>query len=70
MFFLGDGEKATERCPSDNLTGWIITQPKGFTRKGIRKISRSVRAYIYLVFTSYVQARSRIVGNAASAIDA
>ena len=49
MFFFGvDGEKATERSPSDNLSGWIITQTKGFTRKGIGKISRSVRACIYL----------------------
>ena len=70
MAFLGDGEKATERSPRDNLTRWIITQLKGVTGKGIGKISRSVRAYVYLVFTSHVQARSSIVDNAASAVDA
>ena len=33
-------------------------------------ISRSVRAYVYLVLTSQVQARSSIVGNSAPAVDA
>ena len=62
--------KATKRSPPDNLRRWIITQSKGFTRKGIEKISRSVRAYVYLVLTSQVQARSSIVGNSAPAVDA
>ena len=61
--------KATERSPPDNLTRWIITQSKAFT-KGIEKISRYVRAYVYLVLTSEVQARSRIVGKSAPAVDA
>ena len=64
------GIKATERSPSDNLSRWIITRFKGFTRKGIEQISRSVRAYAYLVFTSQVQARSSIVGSSAPAVDA
>ena len=51
------------------LTRWIITQSKGFTRRGIKKIIRSVRAYIYLVLTSQVQARSNIVGNSVPAVD-
>ena len=63
-------EKATRKSPPANLTRWIITQSKGFTRKGIKKISRCVRAYLYLVLTSQVQARSSIVGNSASAVDA
>ena len=67
---FGHEVKATERSPPDNLTRWIITRSKGFTRKDIEKISRSVRAYIYLVFTSQVQARSSIVGNSAPAVDA
>ena len=67
---FGHEVKATERSPPDNLTRWIITRSKGFTRKGIEKISRFVRAYIYLVFTSQVQARSNIVGNSAPAVDA
>ena len=49
---------------------WIIIQSKGFTRKGIEKKSRSVRAYVYLVLTSQVKARSSIVGNSAPAVDA
>ena len=62
--------KATKRSPPDNLTRWIITQSKGFTKKGIEKISRFVRAYVCLVLTSQVQARSSMVGNSAPAVDA
>ena len=62
--------KATKGFPPDNVTRWIITQSKGFTRKGIEKISRSVRAYICLVLTPQAQARSSIVGNSAPAVDA
>ena len=47
-----------------------MTQSKGFTRKGIEKISRSVRAYVYLVLTSQVQARSSIVVYSAPSVDA
>ena len=61
--------KATERSPPDNFTRWTTTQPKGFTKKGIEKISRSVRAYVYLVLTSQVQARSSIVGNSVPVLD-
>ena len=43
---------------------------KRFYRKDIEKISRSVRAYVYLVLTSQAQARSSIVGNSAPAVDA
>ena len=67
---LYDRLKATERSPPENLTRQIITQSKGFTRKGIGKISRSVKAYVHLVITSQVKARSSIVGNSASAVDA
>ena len=66
---FGHEVKATERSPPDNLTRWIITQSKGFTKKGIEQISRSVRAYVYLVLTSQVQARSSIVGNSTPAVD-
>ena len=54
---LGHEVKATKRS-------------KGFTKKGIEKISRSIRAYVYLVLTSQAQARSSIVGNSAPAVDA
>ena len=62
--------KATERSPPDNLTWWIITRSKDLTRTGIEQISRSVKAYIYLVFTSQAQTTSSIVGNSAPAVDA
>ena len=67
---FGHEVKATERSPPDNLTRWIITQSKGFTKKDIEKISRSVRGYVYLVLPSQVQARLTIVGNSAPAVDA
>ena len=62
--------KATEMSPPDNLTRWIMTQSKGFTRKCIEQISRSARAYVYLVLTSQAQARSSIVGNSEPAVHA
>ena len=62
--------KTIERSSPGNLTRWIMTQSKGFTKKGTEKISRSVKAYVYLVLTSQVQARSSIVGNSAPAVDA
>ena len=48
----------------------IITQSKGFTRKSIEKISRSVMAYVYLVLICQVQTRSTIICNSAPAVDA
>ena len=47
----------------------LTTESKGFTKKGVEKISRSVRAYVYLVLTSQVQARSSIVGSSVSELD-
>ena len=67
---FGHEVKTTERSSTDNLTQWIITQSKGFTRKGIETIIRSVRAYVYSVPTSQVHARSSIVGNLVPAMDA
>ena len=48
--------KVTERSPPDNLTQWIVTQSKGFTKAGIEKISRSVVAYVYLVLSPQIKA--------------
>ena len=70
FYTIGNRGKATKRSPPDNLIRWIITQSQGFTREVIEKISRPVRAYIYLVLTSQVQTRSSIVGNSAFAVDA
>ena len=70
LCYFGHELKATERSPPDNLTQWIMTQSKGFTKRAIEKIIRSVRAYIYLVLTSQIQANSSIVGDSAPAVDA
>ena len=67
---FGHEVKATERSPPDNLTRWIITQSKGFTKNGIEKVSRSAKVYVYLVLSSQVKARSTIAGNSALAVDA
>ena len=66
---FGHELKATKRSPPDNLTRWIITQSKGFTRKGIEQISRFFRGYNYLFLTYQVQARSSMVGISAPAVD-
>ena len=42
----------------------------GFTEVGLLKISKSVRAYAYLILRSQASARSGIVGNTASALTA
>ena len=67
---FGNEVKDTKRSQPDNLTRWVITQSKGFTRKGIDKISRSVRAYVYLVLICQVQARSSMVDSSAPAVNA
>ena len=67
---FGHEVKVTERSPPATLTQWIITQSKGFTRKGIQKIRKSVRTYVYLVLSSQVQVRSSIFGNSAPAVNA
>ena len=67
---FGHEVKATEKSPPDNLTQWIITKSKGFTRKGIEKISKSVMAFVYLVLICQIKTRSTIVGNSAPVVDA
>ena len=67
---FGHEVKATERYPPNYLTRWIIAQSKGFTKKGIEQVSKSMRAYVDLFLTSQVQAISSIVGNSAPAVDA
>ena len=41
-----------------------------FYQEGIEKISRSVMGYVYLVLSSQAQAKSTIVGNSESTVDA
>ena len=45
-------------------------QSKGFTKRGIEQISKSVKAYVCLVPTSQLQASLSIVSNSAPAVDA
>ena len=52
----------------DSMTHWIIEKSVGFTNVGLLRISESVRAYAYLILSSQVSARSRIVANTASAL--
>ena len=65
---FGHEVKATEMSLSDNLTQWIITQSKGFTKNGIEKISRSTMIYVFLVLSSQIKARSTVAGNSAHAV--
>ena len=68
--FCCNGGKGTKIAPPKNLTRWILKTSKGFTRIELSMISKSVRAYVYLLLTSQVQARSKIVGKAENALDA
>ena len=52
------------------MTQWIIEKSVGFNDVGLLKISKSVRAYAYLILSSQASARSEIVGNTASALTA
>ena len=48
---FGSGRKATRRSPSNKLTQSTITKSKSFSRKGIGKVGRSMREYLYLILT-------------------
>ena len=52
------------------MTWWIIEKTVGFTDMGLYKISKSVRAYAYLILSSQASARSGIVGNTTNALTA
>ena len=67
---FGHKVKATERSPPDKVIQWTITQSKDFTKNGIKKISRSVMVYVYLVLSSQVKARSTMANNSAPTVDA
>ena len=54
----------------DSMTRWIIETSVGFTDVGLLRISKSVRAYAFLILSSQASARSSIVGNTASALTA
>ena len=51
------------------MTRWIIEKSQGFTDVGLLRISvKSVRTYAYLILSSQASARSRVIGNTASAL--
>ena len=50
------------------MTWWILEKSVGFTDVGLLRLSKSVRAYAYLILSSQASARSGIVGNTASAL--
>ena len=52
----------------DSMTRWILEKSVGFTNVGLLRISKSVRAYAYLI--SQASARSSIVGNMANSLPA
>ena len=52
------------------MTPWIIEKSQGFTDVGLLRISKSVRAYAYLILSSQASARSSTVENTASALTA
>ena len=54
----------------DSMTQWIIETSVGFTDVGLLRISRSIRAYAYLILSSQASARSSIVENMASSLTA
>ena len=68
--FCCNGGKRTKVALPKHLTRWILKTYKGFTRIGLTMISKSVRAYVYLLLTSQVQARSKIVGKTTNAFEA
>ena len=52
----------------DSMTHWIIEKSQGFTDIGLYRISKSIRAYAYLILSSQASVRSNIIGNTASAL--
>ena len=68
--FCCNGGKRTKVAPPKNVTRWILKTSKGFTCVGLTMISKSVRSYVYLLLTSQLQTRSKIVGETANALDA
>ena len=52
------------------MTQWIIEKSQGFTDVRLLRISKSVRAYTYLILSSQASVRSGIIWNTASALTA
>ena len=52
----------------DSMTHWIIERSLDFTNVGLLRTSESIRAYAYLIPSPQASARSRMIGNTASAL--
>ena len=68
--FCCNGGKRTKVAPPKNLTRWILKTSEAFMRIGLTMIRKSVRAYVYLLLTSQVQVRSKIVGKTTNTFEA
>ena len=54
----------------DSMTRWITEKSVGFIDVGLLRISKSVRAYAYLILSFQASARSGVVGHTACALTA
>ena len=70
MFSLFMKKNTQKDLHQTTLHDGSLHRQKVLQKKDIEKISRSVRAYVYLVRFSQVPARSTVVGNSAPAMDA
>ena len=70
MFSLFMKKNTQKDLHQTTLHDGSLHRQKVLQKKDIEKISRSVRAYVYLVRSSQVPARSTVVGNSAPAMDA
>ena len=70
MFSLFMKKNTQKDLHQTTLHDGSLHRQKVLQKKDIEKIRRSVRAYVYLVPSSQVPARSTVVGNSAPAMDA
>ena len=70
MFSLFMKKNTQKDLHQTTLHDGSLHRQKVLQKKDIEKIRRSVRAYVYLVRSSQVPARSTVVGNSAPAMDA
>ena len=70
MFSLFMKKNTQKDLHQTTLHDGSLHRQKVLQKKDIEKIRRSARAYVYLVRSSQVPARSTVVGNSAPAMDA
>ena len=58
-------------CINENsFSRWIIEKSEGLTTLGLKKLSETVRDYVYLILTSQTSTRGPVVGHEARNLDA